>query len=274
MKAIGFNLGQRGDLAINTCAARVYKELFPNSKLIMGVHSNYSDMLPLFENHDYFDGFHIYESYNDWPNKTDSDYLKSENYDIVFNGMPKNTSFSWFTYAHQTQEVCLMHGLRPPNNLQCSLNQWFPSIKHQKTIAFAPFGGWYNKNNTKKLSFEFAQIIVNEILKFGYQILQIGGSDEPKLENAIKLDCCYFDTIKHVLGCDCLIHSDTGIGWVISAYSFPQLGLYSNDYYVRNGVNYIRSIQPVNPNSIYLDENNVNQIKIEKILENLKKLLL
>lgn len=274
MKAIGFHLGQFGDLAMVTVIAKVFKNLYPESFLTLGVSYKYQDILPLFEKHPFFNDFHIYNSYDNWPSQEDKEFLEQENYDIVFNGMPKHWSFEWFKYYHQTQEACIQQNLPYPdiNNCNCVLNQWFELKQEFKNhIAFAPFGGFYRGLSSEKiLPIEKSQEIINDIVKLGYKILLLGGKNEPKLENCDKLDTSYFESVANMLSCKALIHTDTGIGWVASAYQFPCLGLYSNSYYTKE---FIKNIQPINKNAKYLDEFYCRNIENEVVISNLKDII-
>jgi ADP-heptose:LPS heptosyltransferase len=270
--AIGFNLGMRGDVVMNTVAARSFKTFYYGSVLVLGIGPQYADMIPLFKNHPYFDAVHVYDSYDGWPNPTDKEYLVRTRYDHVFNGMPQHTSDKWFQIYHQCEEVCAMHGLNVIPDYSCELTKWFDDntlIKDKKFIAFAPFAGYYNKGNDKKLSIEKAQQIANVIIDRGYDVLQLGGPDEPRLNKVHFMYSDYFNSVRNMISCKALVHTDTGLGWVASAYKFPCLGLYSNAYYGEK----IKNIQPINPNAIYLDSENVNNIDIELIRENLKTLL-
>lgn len=270
--AIGFNLGQRGDIIMNTVAARAFKQMFPNTLLVLGVGPQYADMLPLFKNHPYFDAVHVYNSYDGWPDNVDTEYIKRVKYDQVFNGMPMHTSDKWFDKYHQCQEVCAMHGLTIPQDYSCELIKWFDDnslIKDKKFIAFCPFAGYYNKGNDKKLSIEKAQSIVDIVRSFDYEVVQLGGPDEPRLNKVHFLYSDYFNSVRNMLSCKAVIHTDTGLGWAASAYKFPALGLYSNAYYGHK----IKNIQPINPNAIYIDEINVNSIPQEELQQKIKLLL-
>ena len=270
MKAIGFNLGQRGDICMNTVVARQFKIQFPNYHLTLGIGHQYDDMAQLFNYHHSIDSVHIYETYDEWPSQKDLSYLNGEEFDIVFHGLPKHTSEKWWQQYHQTEEACLMNGLKKPINKKCNLNKYFETGNLKKYIAFAPFAGFYNKNNTKTLTLENAEKIVDLASKLGYTVIQLGGNDEPKLKNSIFLNSDYFNSVKLMLSCEFLIHTDTGIGWIASSYNFPCIGLYSNCYY--SGL-YVKNIQPINDNAIYIDNYNVNDINLEEIeiaIRNLK----
>lgn len=274
MKAIGFNMQQRGDLIMNTVAAQSLIELYPYCHLTFGIAKPYEDMLPLFLNHPYIHDIHVWDS-DDGLNKNDLDYINFIKYDKVFDPMPKHTYDLWFLnnlVKSQADEVCLMHKLPILKKPQCFLNKWFECPDLKKYIAFFPFAGFYNKNNTKRLSEIKAQSIVNDLTKLGYSVIQLGGSNEPKLENVIKLNTSYFESVKILLGCKFALGTDSGFAWLCSAYNFPLIGLYSSAYYKYENINYISKIQPINLNAIYLDEENVNDIPNETIMNKVKKI--
>lgn len=269
-KISGFNAGQFGDLVLNTVAARSLKETRDDVFLSLGIAKKYAALAPLFFNHKYIDGIHVWEGYDDWPTPNDKEIIND--FDIVFNAMPPHyqNDNNWFTKRHQAAETCLMNGLPVPEDLSCNLEVWFDIQTYEKTIAFAPFAGWYNPNNDKKLTTEIAQKLVDAINKLGYSVLQLGGQNEPCLKNVYRPNSSIFDAVRAMLGCKLLIHTDTFMGWAASAYKFPQLGLYSNKYYIRNGENYIKNIQPVNPNAQYLDADNANNLNLDLIVERIK----
>ncbi len=270
MKAIGVINGLRGDIVMGTVVAKDFKKQSPNCKLTLGIHKDFSDMLPLFRNHPCYDDYHLYDGYDNWPSEVDKTYLRQEKYDFIFNQMPKHTRDDWWKFHHQCQELILSQSGQITNDLQCILNPWFNIPDNKKFVALAPIGGWYNYPNAKSLPIPRAQEIVNFILDKGYEVWQIGHRDEPKLEGTTKKDLDYFDSVKNLLGCKTFITVDTGLNWVASAYSFPTLALYSNSYYSSK---YIGNIQPKNPNALYLDALNVNDIDIELIKENILKLI-
>jgi ADP-heptose:LPS heptosyltransferase len=269
-RAIGFHLGLRGDLIMNTIPARSFKQLYPNSHLVLGVGPQFADMMPLFYQHEYFDNFHVYESYDGWPNANDIKYLDNERYDIVFNGKPEHKD-DWFNHRHQYAEAANMHGLPIPVDINPPLTRWFNTPKLDKTIAFAPFAGYvHNKNNDKMLSQYKAEVIVKFIKQLGYEVLFLGGPDEPEVPGVIRKNLSYFDSVKAMLGCKFLIHTDTGIGHVAGAYNFPRLGLYGHRYY---GIDKVQNIIPLNRNSINLHESNVNDIPDELIFQKIEEMI-
>ncbi len=114
-----------------------------------------------------------------------------------------------------------------------------------------------------------AQWIVDMIRDKGHWVLQIGSPDEPKLDNCSKLDTDYFSSVRNVLGCKGMIMGDSGLNWLLSGYDFPVLGLYSQRYFGE----FLRNIQPLNPNGIYLDAPKISEIPLDLIAQNLDTLL-
>jgi hypothetical protein len=272
------NQGQYGDIVINTYLAKVLKNIISkNDRLILNINRKYCDILPLLINNKYIDDFHIWDGYDNWPSVSDADFVKNNKDDIFLHPMSKHRIDNWYNFRHQCEEACYMFIDRYEmiknkiiNDKKCYLNiNNFYFEKRRNYIAFAPFAGWYNKNNNKKLSIEFAQDIVNALLKNNFKVLQLGCHDEPKLDGAEKHNFSLYNSTVAMLSCSMLLHTDTFLGWAASAYEMPQLGLYSNLFYGENIVN----IQPINKNSIFLDKSNVNNISVESIIENTKSLL-
>jgi ADP-heptose:LPS heptosyltransferase len=262
VRAIGFQLGQRGDLIISTATARAFKEQFPGSHLTLGIGPQFADMVDLFRNHPYYDDVHVYNSYDNWPDAVDRQYLVEAGYDTVFHGMPR-IRHDWFMNGHQTVEVAKVYGLVVKDS-SLVLTKWFKVQRLPKHVAFAPFAGYYSPNNDKRFSVEAAQAIVDDLIARGYKVVQLGGANEPRLQGAFFAESSYFESVRIMLGCDLLIHTDTGMGWVASAYKHPQLGLYGHRYY---GADYVKNIQPINPNGHYLDANTVADISLDSIFQ-------
>ncbi len=271
MRAIGFNQKQYGDLVISTVAARAFKQKHPNSHLTLGIHKNYHAISELFKFNEFFDDVHFYSGDENWPDEQDKKYLDLQQFDIVFNAMPKRPNESnWWQSESQVENICTIFGLQPPDNLQCSLTQWFDTPDYNKCIAFAPFGAWPHYPNNKSLSVTRAQEIVDFILSQDLGVWQLGHPNEPKLRGTIKNPLTYVENIRSMLGTRGLVTIDSGVNWVASAYSFPTLGLYSNSYY---SPKYVCNIQPHNQNAMYLDAPNVNDINIELIKEKIIELI-
>ena len=278
MKNILLNQGQAGDLCINTVAAQIFKSKWPDEILVMSINKKWVDLAPLFYNHPYIDGIHVWEGYDNWPSEKDKDFIRNNFEKVrVASPMMPHTSNGWWKKFHQTTECVIMNGIKNEsemkdysNGFSCYLEKWFDVEYYHKWVAFAPFAGWYNQNNDKMLTVEKANEIVGQILKLGYCVFQIGGPNEPQLNGTIRVNQSYFESVKMVLGCEALVHTDTGMGWYASAYSHPQLGLYSHAYY---GEDRVRAIQPINRNGKFLSARNVGEIDVEMVVDSLKGVL-
>lgn len=265
LRAIGFQQGQLGDLVISTALARAFKRDNPGSHLTLGVNECYRAIVPLFHDHPFYDDVHIYTTYDGWPGVEDMAYLRESQFDCVFHAMPR-IAHDWFRYGHQTKMVGAVHGVRVDDET-CVLKRWFEVEERVDSIAFAPFAGSYNAGNSKALSVERAQQIVDALSQEGYNVVQLGGPGEPRLNGAEWEERSYFESVRAMLGCRALIHSDTGMGWVCSAYQHPQVGLYSHEYY---GEEYIGNIQPRNLRGQFCSAQNVNQISVDNLLNTLR----
>lgn len=270
-KAIGLAQGQLGDCIINTVAARSFKEQYPDYKLIMGVNKKYQEIIPLFYDHESFDGFHVYDQYDNWPNEHDKNYLRKSKYDIVFNAMPPHSLDDWWRYYHQTEESCISNGLPIPNNIQCNLTQWFPIEDNKDYITFNFVGAFYaGYPNNKSYNPEQAQQIVDCVRKLGYKVLLLGDPREPMLENAERKNLTIIESVKAMLGSRLFIGIDSFLTWAASAYSFPTVSCYANHYY---GKTFVKNIQPKNPNGLFLDAPNVSEINVDEIISKAKDLM-
>jgi ADP-heptose:LPS heptosyltransferase len=266
MKAVGFNAGQFGDVVMGTVAARAHKLAFPDSKLTLAIAEKYSAVRGLFANHEYFEDIHVWKGYNDWPAAEDSIFLARERFDKVYNAMPQHTSPYWYLQRHQTAELCLMHGLTPPDNLQVSLSQP-KSLKFGKTVALTLFGE--TRGAEKSITIEQAKHIVSVVESLGYMPIQLGLPNEPRV--CTRKIGTFQESVEYLLTCHALITVDTAMAWIASGYSFPTVGLYGYQYYplAKTAKNW----QPVNPNAIYVESGRVSDIIPERIEEAIKAIL-
>lgn len=255
--------GLRGDLAINVPTLHHIRER-NGAEIDMPIHKQFSDMLPLFVNQPGFTPI-ITDGYDTFPTPTDQKTIGFRQYNQVCDPMQQHRLNDWYNYHHQTSTVSYdyLGETLPKDKEQISLYRWFDVDDRADYIAFAPFAGWsHEKKSDKMLTVERAQIIVFRLRSMGFKVLQVGGPDEPKLDAAELFVGSYFDSVRAVLSCRLLLHTDTGMGWIVSGYQHPQVGLYGHRYY---GKDKASNIQPRNPNSLYLDDLTVNDIEIDLI---------
>lgn len=268
--------GRYGDIIIGVPSTKLLKQLIPDSKVFVNINKQYKDISPLVKNN-YIDDIFISDEYENFPNEADKSELSCRGVDIFFHPMQTRLDESdWWIKRHQVIDCAYHYGL--PNWEECSnkidlIKWWIDEDKFNKTIAFHATPANYDKNNKKSFTREKSQELVNEIIKLGYTVLQVGAAGDSKLDNVIKIDTDFFGSIKNILRCDLFLGGDSGLTWALSGYNFTVLACYSNDYYVRNGINYIHNIQPVNPNALYLQSNNVNNIPNEIIIDKIKQMI-
>lgn len=262
--------GLRGDLFLNLPAIRWLAQ--QGNTMSMPIHKQYADMAPLFLNAPHLHGIVITDEYESFPGPRDREALANR-YDKIFNPMVPHAHPQWWKVGHQAGVVPLDYGfptVLSVEECQIELTQWFDIDVRRDYVAFAPFAGWYNPNNDKRLSVERAQEVVDLIRAKGFKILQIGGPGEPVLEGVEFPQMSYFDSMRAILGTKLFVHTDTGMGWGVSGYKFPQLGLYGHRYY---GAEFVKHIQPVNPQGVYLDADVVANIELDKISQSLDTIL-
>lgn len=274
-KYCGFCPARIGDVAMMTVAARALKTIEPDCHLTFVVSPYCGTSAALYLNHPHIDRVHILHKYNDGFDEVDLEWLKREKFDHIFNPMQDHDhSRPWWRERIQTLESAHMHGLSLPEGDagKIELAKWFePNKRFVEYVAFAPFPGFYmGKTNHKSIPLETAQDIVDYIVGKGYGVLQIGGPNEPQISGALKLDTDYFGSVQNILGCKGLICGDSGINWIASGYDFPAIGLYAYDIY---GPQFIRNIQPINPNATYLSAQTVGDISLDLIMQHVDNLL-
>jgi ADP-heptose:LPS heptosyltransferase len=269
VRAIGFNLGLRGDILMSTVAARSFKQEYSNSHLTLGVASQFKDLLPLFHDHPYFDSNHVYESYDNWPSPRDMEYIKSVGFNFAFDGKPMHRDGKWWELRHQYAEAAHMVGLNVPDDIRPTMNRWFNISSRPDTIALAPFGGNGGVND-KALSIVQAQGIVDWLLAHRWKVVHLGAPNEPDLVGAPRPRLSYFDAVRLMLGCRALIHCDTGMGHFAGAYGHPSFGIYGYRYF---GAQYISRIQPLHQDFYACNGETVAGQSVESIVDHLKEFL-
>jgi ADP-heptose:LPS heptosyltransferase len=261
MKIIGFNAGQFGDLAMQTICCRSVKHLYPDSKLTFAIGNKYESCKDLFLYQDFIDDIHIWDSYNEWPNKNDIDYLQSSNYDLIFDAMPP-TYPNWYNHYHQVDAVCLTHKLPIISN-KLYLNRWFNlDNQYSNYVALAGFTSFGDKKN---ISINKLNEIISYVKKtYNLEILNLIGPNDPHLDGCYNFYGSYFDSVKLMLSTKFLISLDTGLIWYASCYDHPVLGLYGYEFYPSKDET-SKNWQPINPNAIYLESNHPENIDINQI---------
>jgi ADP-heptose:LPS heptosyltransferase len=269
-KFAGFNMQLIGDIIMNTVAARSHKELYPDSHFTLCVANKYSDMELLFKNHPYIDDFHVYEGY-DGVTKNDIQWLKDNKFNHVYNPMPQHKYFNWWlnpNIKNQTAEVCDMHDLSIPNNLQCYLEKWFDITDNKDCISIYPFTNGKEKN----LSNNKWQQIIDYINSKGFNVIQLGAKNEFQFEYTFKPNLNYFESTKLMLGTKFTLGLDSSCAWLSSSYSHPFLGLYSY-LYPYQGLTTSKIYQPINNTATYLESDKVENIPNELIFSKIDEMI-
>ncbi len=259
---------------MNLVAIRTLKRIDPDAHFTFLLNGNYRAAAPLFIDQPDIDQIHITHSPIGDLDETDLKWLGQGRFHHVFSLMADhNHSDPWWFKRNQPQEVNYIHGIPIPADEKgkLSLNRWFNiNDSLRGYVALQAFAGSYDPANKKQLSPTRAQEVVDLIVARGYKVLQLGLTTEVKLVNTLRVDNDYFNMIRDMLSCKALVTTDSGTAWGASCYDHPTLGLYSHSYY---GKDRVKAIQPLNPNAIYLDADNVNEIPLHYIEASLDSLL-
>ena len=261
--------GQYGDIIMQEPGLREFIKNNPETKIILGCSQKYKGVLPLYYNyHDNIIGYKIWEGYNDWPTKADSEYIESQNFDAMFpEKIPVHEQRDWVKYRHITIETALMLGVSATTT-NITLNTLEGIVKEPKTVALHLFSSLW-PGGVRSVGIEKQNIIVNYLISKGYKVYQLSAPHQPKIENTVFVKGSYFDSCKKMLSTDFLITCDSGMPWVASAYNHPMIGLYSFGYNPIVGTT--KNWQPVNPNASYLESYFANDIPVNIILDEINK---
>lgn len=270
IKAIGFNQGQIGDLAINMIAVKAFKKQYPDSSLIFGINKKYRSVSPVFYQHPMIDGIHLWDAYDNWPSDIDKKFIIDGQFDIVFNAMPQHKNQQWFASMHHTQAICLNHDLEPPDDLQIELTRWFDTyLEYKDYVALTCFS---SAGSIRDIPADFANQIIEYIHSLGLKTIQLGLSSHPLLKTTLPpIGKDIFEDVKIAKSCRFLLTTDTGMNWILSGYKSKVLGLYSSMTYANMAPLYNRV--PVNPNAIYLENQRITDIPFATIQKSIDRLL-
>lgn len=263
MKAIGFNQGQIGDLAMCLIPCRSLKEQYPEIKITFGINKKYESVSPIFLKNHLIDNIHIWENYDNWPSLNDKNYLLNNNFDLIFNPMPQMKHELWYLSHHHTEETCFMHGLKPPKNLQINLTPWFEKdLKYKNCVALTCFS---SAGSVRDIPKEVANKIIDYIHSLGMETIQLGTSVHPKLNTTYPpINGSIFEDVKTAYSCKFLITADTGMNWIMSGYQSKVIGLYAFSSYPFLAP--LKNRAPINPNAIYLISDYIQNID-EKLIQ-------
>lgn len=264
IKAIGFLVGQVGDLVMCSVAARQFKKQYPNSHLTLAIGKKYAHVADLFRNMPDTDALHIWDSYDNWPSQVDRDFVLGGNFDMVFNPLPPHSRPDWYNHYHYVEETCLMFGLQLPSYLQCALAERPPVEKNSRYVTLSLFASGNQLKKTIRLDDmdELASGLINK----GYIPIQVGSSDLiiKGAQQAQNLSIC--EAVDLMRSSMLHISIDTAFAWIASAYQLPMVGLYGATYPDMPSTR-VHSHNPVNPNAIYINRASVKDITVDEILE-------
>lgn len=270
IKAIGFNQGQIGDLAINIVVCKAFKRKYPDSQLVFGINKKYESMSSVFYHNPYIDNIHIWDAYNNWPSSKDIQYINDRRFDIVFNPMPVHKNNEWYKHMHHSQAICINHGIDPPVDLQIELASWF-DIYHEyhNCVALTCFS---SAGSVRDIPLFLANQIIDYIHSLGLKTIQLGLTNHPKLNTTYPpVGKDIFEDVKIAKSCKFLLTTDTGMNWIMSGYCSKVIGLYSSSSY--NYAAPLANRTPINKNAIYLEGNNVTDISLDTIINAINQIL-
>jgi ADP-heptose:LPS heptosyltransferase len=268
-KKIYFGInGQFGDILIQEPTLRKLTKTHPEAQIILGCHKKYSEVLELFKDyHPNIIEHKIWEGYNNWPTKSDNQYIDEQGFDLFYHPMPKHPDGPhWVEKRHIVKEMGYMRQIElNDSELQLSLPCNYDIRKKQKTVSISLFPSDWRVKGIKSLTYEMIRGIVKVVTSLGYDIIHLNGPDEPDVPNTKKVNGTYVQSVGQMLSTDLLITCDTSMMWAASAFKHPTIGLFSWGY---NPIaKTTKNWQPVNPNAIYLEDYAARNIKKQDIIK-------
>lgn len=270
MRAIGFNGGQFGDLAMNTVAVRAFKSIHPDAHFTFAIGSKYHDFRQFVDNHPLIDDVHVWEAYENWPSDNDKKFLEDGKFDLVFPVNNQHTRWDWYNHWHQTEEVCRIYGLPVPINLRVNLG---PYDGHVFGNGFKPYVCIAANSSMSDKS--IPQSLIDGIIAYvnskGFDVYHLGARCEAPLPGAKKLNLALYGSASVLLGSRLLICGDTGMNWIASGYRHKVVGLYGYGHYPFASTS--KNWQPINESAIYLERRVVEDIPLDEVIDAIDKQL-
>ena len=228
--------------------------LNPEISTYLPINRDFLDLGPIFSNLYYLDG--TFAARN--AKLTDIDNKNTKLFKFVNVHDPSQLlDPQYFKTRHLTQEIFHSYFNKdcPDLDIQIELNKWFGVPHLDKYVAM-----FYDSNEI--IDRKVVENVRDLFKGLGYHIMWVDNDWES----------LSFENIQDILSCEFAITINNDLNYILSGYKFPLIGLYSNKEYIVNEVNYIKNVQPVNPNAIYLDSGDINDIEIDRI-ENAIKLI-
>lgn len=265
MRVLGLAHGQIGDQFIQLPAIQWLKASNKDLFYCANVNYKYSAAASILRWCPYIDAIYISDSYDNFPSKADLGFLETSGIERIYNPMPRHKDEKWWKLRHQTQEVFHQYDFPVPETalqIEIPLNQteFWPNV-----VAIAPFGGGGAKN--KSVPMDKCERIVRFCNELGFEVIQLGGIGEPQINGATKINGFYEDSVRMMVASRLFITVDTGLCWCASGFKKNLIGLYSDEYY---SPQFVKNIQPVNPNAAYLSARSIARISDELIFEAIK----
>ena len=261
--------GQFGDSIMQIPALEQFIKDNPETKIVFGMSKKYEQILPLFKNyHSNIIDYKIWEGYDNWPTKSDLEYIRSQNFDAMFPcQIPKHVDPLFAKHRHINIETALMLGIKT-DIVDIKLPYPEDIVKEPKTVALHLFSSKY-PGGIRSINIPKQNFIVNYLRKKGYKIYQLSGPDQPHIKNTTFFKGTYFESCMKMLTTDFLITCDSGMPWIASAYDHHMIGLYSWGYNPQVGTT--RNWQPINKNSDIVEDFSANNIQISEIFKLIDK---
>lgn len=265
IKACGWQQGEFGDIVLSSTLCRTFKGLYPDSFLTLACNKKYSNILPLFYNNKFIDGFHLWDIYDDWPGQQDHKFIYTQDY--VYTAMPQHKDLFWYNKpgAHNISEIHNMYGFPEPKNKQCYLNKWFDLLpNHNKTITASVFASGHHPDQlARTFSVEKIKELFSSIELMGYNVIRLDTRFEPEIEDRWPASKLPLIEAARIL-CSSRLHvtCDTSWSWIADGYSHNTIGWARLPAYV-----------PINPNGYYFIDNTIQNIPLELITEKIKEKL-
>jgi len=293
-KIWGVSYGLIGDLIMALPVLNYFEKKYNNSYKYWVIQKKCSQCVDIFLNHPLIDNIRITEN---WETFGDSDFEIIKKCDISIPFDMKHENNLWYNEDGCVEETAKMAGILDlkdvlsDEEMKPKLYQWFNAgfinsintgytseydgshNNFKKTISIWPFAG-YGSLDKRSPSIKWWRELIEELIFNGYRIYQCGYINEKSLFENEKFfiinNLSFFEQIKISLATSFSIGTDSGVMWVLGAYSHPSINLMT--YWLPNHNKNPFSLAPINDNGINIfNPESCDNIEIEEVMEKIKE---
>ena len=284
----GMSYGIIGDLIMALPMLTYFEKKYPNSYKYWVIDKKCAQCAPIYFNHPLIDRIKITD---EWTSFGPQDQNLMNTCDIIIPKGAQHDIPDYYNYRSKVEETARMNGIiditdiLTEDEMKPKLYKWFdvglPKVTstYAKTpikdktiygnnIAIWPFAGSPGRSPTP----QWWNLLIDNLIKRGYTVYHYGLPSDPILSELKGYrtfpELSYFAQIKAALASQLVIGTDSGVQWVMGAYSHPAINLMTN--WLPNHTQNLLALEPINDNGVtFLETGGCDNIHAGRVLKNI-----